>query len=413
LAEPHLITNSGYFSTLSSETGKNLIISSPATLVADFFACHRRFQPSFWRILIMTFSIILYLILGLVLLIVGAEWLVRGASRIATLAGISPLVVGLTVVAFGTSSPELAVSVVSAFKGQSDLALGNVVGSSIFNVLFILGISALIVPLVVAQQLVRFDVPIMIGCSFLVFILGYDGKIGRLDGILLFSGVIAYTTFLIRQSRREKNQEVKSEYEQEFGNKGGNLFINLGLVIVGLGALMLGSDWLVDSSVAIAKSFGVSELVIGLTIVAAGTSLPEVATSVIAAIRGERDIAVGNVVGSNIFNILSVLGLSSIVAPAGIAVSGAALRFDIPVMIAVAVACLPIFFVGFRISRANGLTFLSFYVAYLVYLILTASQHEALGTFHAAMVYFLLPITAVTIVGLAIQEFRRLKRSAQ
>ncbi len=361
----------------------------------------------------MTVSIILYLIFGLVLLIFGAEWLVRGASRIATYAGISPLVVGLTVVALGTSSPELAVSVMSAFKGQADLALGNVVGSNILNVLLILGLSAVIVPLIVAQQLVRFDVPVMIGVSFLVFILGYDGKIGRLDGILLFSGVIAYTIFLIRQSRRENKEEVKSEYEQEFGEKSNNLLMNMVLVVCGLGALMLGSKWLVDSAVAIANSFGVSELVIGLTIVAAGTSMPEVATSVIAAIRGERDIAVGNVVGSNIFNILCVLGLSSIVSPAGIAVSAAALRFDIPVMIAVAVACLPIFFVGYRISRTNGAVFLFFYVAYIVYLIFTATQHEALGTFRAAMVYFILPITALTLIGITCQEFLLRKRQAQ
>jgi cation:H+ antiporter len=152
----------------------------------------------------MTLPIVLFLIAGLVLLIWGAEFLVRGASRIATSAGISPLVVGLTVVAFGTSSPELAVSVMSAFKGQADLAIGNVVGSNIFNVLLILGLSAIIVPLIVAQQLVRFDVPVMIGVSFLLFALGYDGNISRLDGILLFSGAIAYTVFLIRQSRKEK-----------------------------------------------------------------------------------------------------------------------------------------------------------------------------------------------------------------
>ncbi len=355
----------------------------------------------------MTLPILLFLIFGLVLLVWGAELLVRGASRIATSAGISPLVVGLTVVAFGTSSPELAVSVMSAFKGQADLALGNVVGSNIFNVLFILGISAIIVPLIVAQQLVRFDVPVMIGVSFLLFIVGYDGSIGRLDGVLLFSGAIAYTVFLIRQSRKETSAEVKSEYEEEFGaRQAGAWWKNLALVVVGLAALMLGSKWLVDSAVAIAQSFGVSELVIGLTIVAAGTSLPEVATSVIAAIRGERDIAVGNVVGSNIFNILSVLGLSSIVAPVGIEVSDAALRFDIPVMIAVAVACLPIFFVGYKISRGNGIAFLFFYLAYLVYLIFAATRHEALETLRPAMLYFILPITALTLIIITAREFR-------
>lgn len=342
----------------------------------------------------------------------GAELLVRGSSRLATSFGISPLVVGLTVVAFGTSSPELAVSVMSAFKGQADLALGNVVGSNIFNVLFILGISAVIVPLIVAQQLVRFDVPVMIGVSILVVALGFDGKIGRIDGAILFAGAIAYTAFLIRQSRKESSEEVKSEYDAEFGGKGASsLPKNLALIVLGLVGLVLGSKWLVSSAVAIAQAFNVSELVIGLTIVAAGTSMPEVATSIVAAVKGERDIAVGNVVGSNIFNILCVLGLSSLVAPAGITVSDAALRFDLPVMIAVAVACLPIFFAGYRIGRLNGAAFLFFYIAYLVYLIFTATNHEALGTLRMAMLYFILPITALTLLVITGRELARRKKA--
>jgi len=360
----------------------------------------------------MTLSVALFLVLGLVVMVWGAELLVRGASRLATAVGISPLVVGLTVVAFGTSSPELAVSVMSAFKGQADLALGNVVGSNIFNVLLILGISALIVPLVVAQQLVRLDVPVMIGASLLILLMGMDGNIGRFDGSILFAGVIAYTVFLIRQSRREGSAEVKAEYETEFGGKPASSWLkNIGLIVFGLGGLMLGSKWLVTSAVAIAEAFGVSELIIGLTIVAAGTSMPEVATSVMAAIKGERDIAVGNVVGSNIFNILSVLGLSSIVAPAGITVSDAALRFDIPVMIAIAVACLPIFFVGYRISRFNGASFLFFYVAYIVYLIFTATNHDSLGTLRTAMIYFILPITLLTLIVITVREIAMKRKS--
>jgi len=360
----------------------------------------------------MTLSVALFLVLGLVVMVWGAELLVRGASRLATAVGISPLVVGLTVVAFGTSSPELAVSVMSAFKGQADLALGNVVGSNIFNVLLILGISALIVPLVVAQQLVRLDVPVMIGASLLILLMGMDGNIGRFDGSILFAGVIAYTVFLIRQSRREGSAEVKAEYETEFGGKPASSWLkNIGLIVFGLGGLMLGSKWLVTSAVAIAEAFGVSELIIGLTIVAAGTSMPEVATSVMAAIKGERDIAVGNVVGSNIFNILGVLGLSSIVAPAGITVSDAALRFDIPVMIAIAVACLPIFFVGYRISRFNGASFLFFYVAYIVYLIFTATNHDSLGTLRTAMIYFILPITLLTLIVITVREIAMKRKS--
>lgn len=360
----------------------------------------------------MTLTVAVFLVLGLLLMIGGAEWLVRGASRIATTAGISPLVVGLTVVAFGTSSPELAVSVMSSFQGQADLALGNVVGSNIFNVLFILGISAVIVPLVVAQQLVRFDVPVMIAVSLLVVAMGWDGSIGRLDGVILFAGAIGYTIFLIRQSRKESSAEVKAEYDEEFGGKGPATWAkNLFFVVAGLGGLMLGSKWFVDGAVSIAEAFGVSELVIGLTIVAAGTSMPEVATSIVAAIKGERDIAVGNVVGSNIFNIVCVLGLSSIVAPAGISVSDAALRFDIPVMIAVAAACLPVFFIGYRISRFNGAAFLFFYIAYLVYLIFTATNHEALGTLRSAMLWFILPITVLTLAIITIRELTLKKKS--
>jgi cation:H+ antiporter len=352
-------------------------------------------------------TIIVFLILGLVLLVWGADLLVRGAARLAAAVGISALVVGLTVVAFGTSAPELSVSVASAYKGQADLALGNVVGSNIFNILVILGLSAIIIPLTVAQQLVRFDVPLMIGVSILLYVLCLDGLIGRLDGALLAGGIITYTIFLIRQSRKESSIEVKAEYEQEFGTgdpKAPKQWLkNIGLIAIGLVFLVLGSNWLVDSAVKIARIFGVSELVIGLTIVAAGTSLPEVATSVMAAIKGERDIAVGNVVGSNIFNILCVLGFSSLVSPAGVKVSQAALEFDILVMIGVALAAFPIFLAGYRVSRFEGAFMLLAYVGYTIYLILTATRHEALGTYQTAMVWFVLPLTGLMLLTILIK----------
>jgi cation:H+ antiporter len=251
-------------------------------------------------------------------------------------------------------------------------------------------------------------VPLMILVSVLVLIMGLDGVIGRVDGMVLFAGVVAYTLFLIRISRKETSGEVKEEYEKEYGEKGKSGWkASLLFVLGGLAGLMLGSKWLVSGAVAIAQAFGVSELVIGLTIVAAGTSMPEVATSIVAAIKGERDIAVGNVVGSNIFNILCVLGLSSLVSPEGIAVSGVALRFDVPVMIGVAVACLPIFFVGYRISRFNGICFLLFYAAYVAWLVFTATEHEALGTLRTAMLYFILPITGITLVVITLRELAR------
>lgn len=342
---------------------------------------------------------------GLVLLVVGAELLVKGASRLASIAGISPLVIGLTIVAFGTSAPEMAVSIGAAWAGSVDLALGNVVGSNIFNVLLILGVSALIVPLVVHQQLVRFDVPLMIAASVVVFLMGLDGRLGRIDGIILFTCILIYTGYLIVQSRKAGAAAVAADGEQEEAvKKSGSTYLHNGLLILGgLVMLVLGSGWLVDAAVEIAQYFGVSELVIGLTIVAAGTSLPEVATSVIAAIRGERDIAVGNVVGSNIFNLLAVLGLASVVSPSGIAVNEAALQFDLPVMIGVAIACLPIFFAQYTISRWNGAVLLFFYIAYTSYLVMAAMQHTLLTTFGQAMLWFVLPLTAITLLFYAYQ----------
>jgi cation:H+ antiporter len=351
-------------------------------------------------------------VVGLALLIVGAELLVRGASRLATAVGISPLVVGLTVVAFGTSSPELAVTSQASFAGQADLALGNVVGSNVFNVLFVLGLSALAAPLIVSQQLVRLDVPIMVGASVLLFLLALDGTIGRLDGLLLFAGIVAYTGFLVRQSRRE-SAAVKAEYEEAFGEpgdgapaSGGRLVVQVGFVAAGLALLVLGSRWLVEGAVAVATTLGVSELVIGLTIVAAGTSLPEVATSVLATVRGERDIAVGNVVGSSIYNVLAILGISGLVAPGGLPVAPSMLAFDIPVAIAVAVACLPIFFTGHLIARWEGALFLGYYAAYALYLILAATEHDALTAFGGVMLAFVLPLTAVTLAVLAVRSLR-------
>ncbi len=357
---------------------------------------------------------ILLLLGGFVLLIVGAEALVRGASKIAAVIGISPLVIGLTVVAFGTSSPELAVSIMSSMSGNVDIAVGNVVGSNIFNVLFILGLAALITPLVVAQQLVWLDVPLMIIVSLLMLWIGWDGNINRVEGVFLFAGMIAYTVFLIRQSKKEKSKAVKEEYAGEYGDGKGwttkQWLLNLGLVVVGLAMLVLGSRWLVDSATSIAKGMGVSDLIIGLTIVAAGTSLPEVATSIIASIRGERDIAVGNVVGSNIFNILAVLGISSMVSPTGVPVSAAALQFDIPIMIAVAIACLPIFFTGHTIRRWEGFVFLGFYIAYVVYLILASTKHSALEVFDVAMMWFVLPITVLTLIVTVVYALRKGER---
>lgn len=339
---------------------------------------------------------------GLALLITGGEWLVRGASRLAAALGVAPIVIGLSVVAFGTSAPELAVSTLSAFKGQPDIAVGNVVGSNIVNILLILGLSAVVAPLTVHLRLIKFEVPFMIFVSVLFLLLGYDGRLSRLDGlafVVLFGGYIYWMT---RTAREEPELEAElEEYKQltRMGKPSVKAFVMIAMLVVGgLIGLVLGSEWLIRGAVSLARSLGVSELVIGLTIVAAGTSLPELATSVIASLRGERDISVGNVVGSNIFNILSVLGISTVVSPQGLNVAPAVLSFDGWVMLAVAVACFPVFFNGFEIKRWEGALFVGYYIAYVVYLVLKATEHDTLPLFNTVMIGFVLPITAVTLL---------------
>ena len=362
----------------------------------------------------MYLEIAFLLIGGLVALVAGGELLVRGASALAAAVRISPLVIGLTVVAYGTSAPELAVSTIASFQGRADIALGNVVGSNIFNVLLILGFSALIVPLVVAQQLVRFDVPLLIGISLLTWFFGRDGAIGRLEGALFAAGLVCYTVWSVRQSRKE-SAAVQQEYAAEFGvpaQPARRLWLQVLLILTGLGLLVLGSNWFVSGSVEIARLLGVNDLIIGLTIVAAGTSLPEVATSILAAVRGERDIAVGNVVGSNLFNLLGVLGISAVISPQGIRVPPEALAVDIPVMVAVAIACLPIFFTGHLIARWEGALFLAYYVAYTLYLILGVTRHPALAAFGWVMISFVIPLTAITLAVIAVRTWQSGRRSA-
>ncbi len=339
---------------------------------------------------------------GLAVLVVGGELLVRGASQLAAAMRISSVVIGLTIVAFGTSAPELAVSMQAAMTGNPDLAVGNVVGSNIFNVLFILGISAMITPLAVANDFIRRDVPLMIGVSVLLLLLGLDGRLGRIDGLVLAAGIIAYTWWCIQVSRKEgraAHAALASQGPLAPAASPVRAAWGLNLVYIAGGVLLLivGSQYLQVGAVSIAQSFGVSELVIGLTIVAAGTSLPEVATSVVAALKGERDIAVGNVVGSNIFNILSVLGFSAVLAPQGIQISPTALAFDIPVMIAVAIACWPIFVTGHAITRWEGGVFFTYYLAYTTHLVLDASGHNLKHTLSTAMMLFVIPLTVLTL----------------
>lgn len=362
----------------------------------------------------MPITAIVYIVLGLVLLVGGAELLVRGAARIAIAWGMPPLIIGLTIVAYGTSAPEAAVSIQSSWAGQADIALGNVVGSNICNVLLILGASALIAPMMVPSQLIRLDVPIMIGVSVLVFVFGLDGNIDRFEGLVLFIGAIVYTVFLIlsgREDQAELPDELLTEAAAARARSRWASLKNLGLVAISLGLLVWGSRWLVQGAVTVAEAIGVDQLVIGLTIVAIGTSLPELASSIVASIRGEQDIAVGNVVGSNIFNILAVLGLAAAVAPNGMRVSPAAINFDIPVMIAVAVACLPIFITGKTISRWEGLLFLGYYIAYTAYLILASANHTALPLFSRILMLFVIPLTVIMLAISLLRSQREQRHS--
>jgi cation:H+ antiporter len=344
---------------------------------------------------------ILLLLGGLVVLLAGGHALVSGASALARRLGLSPLVIGLTVVAWGTGAPELAVSLGAALRGHGDMALGNVVGSNIINILGVLGVGALITPLVVSRRLVWQEVPIVVGLSAAVLALGFDGNLGRLEGALLFLAGVVYTVYAIRASRRVGEADTTESPRPSVGPVRAGL-----LVAVGMMLLVLGAHWMVEAATNVARALGVSDLVVGLTVVAVGTSLPEVAASIVALVRGQRDMAVGNAIGSNVFNIVYVLGLTAVLAPGGVPVPEPARRFDLPVMIAVAAACLPIFFTGHRIGRWEGGLFLGYYAAYLLFLVLQAEHHAALPVLSGAMLYFVIPLTLATVGVVAWREAR-------
>lgn len=349
------------------------------------------------------------LVIGLILLVVGADVLVRGAARLAANLGIPSLVIGLTVVAFGTSAPELAVSVKAAYSGQAELAIANAVGSNIFNILFILGLAALISPLIVSQQLIRQDVPIMIAVSGLAVLMVLDGQIDRWEAVILVLGLLSYTAFLFYQGRKQGADAVDGEVD-ELLSVDVPVWKNLLLVIGGLILLVLGARWLVEAAVELASAWGVSEAVIGLTIIALGTSLPEVMTSIVATLKGERDIAIGNVVGSNIFNILCVLGISGVVSPMPLLAGEQMAMIDIPVMLGVAVLCAPLFFTGAMVSRMEGALFLILYVSYVWFLIAMALALDYLPTLQTGILYGLLPAVLLFVVASLAVDLRRKTR---
>lgn len=350
----------------------------------------------------------LMVLLGLVALVIGGEGVVRGATFLAGLARIPPVIIGLTVVALGTSSPELAVAVQSALAGEPDFVIGNVVGSNVYNVLLVLGLSALVLPLTVQRGLIRWDVPVMVAASIAFWIMAADGGLSRIDGGILIVALGVYLAIAVWQARRAARSNDDDEAVRRTEPPRGPMRIAgyIGALLLGLGLLVLGAGWVVEGAVAIAERFGLDRLVIGLTVVALGTSMPELATSVMAAVRGQRDLAVGNIVGSNIMNLLAVAGGTSLVASRTVEVAPGAISFDIPVMTAVAIACLPILFTGHSIKRWEGMLFVAYAGIYTTFLVLQATDHRALDLFKQAMLSFVLPLTALTIALVTARSIR-------
>ena len=344
---------------------------------------------------------LLQLLCGLVLLIAGAELLVRCAVRMAANLKVRPLLIGLTVVALGSSAPQLTVSLQAALSDSTDIAVGSVIGSNIFNILVTLGLSALIIPLRVSRQLVRLDIPLMILASGLVFALALNKQLDRLDGVILLAGLLIYLALLLRQSRHSGHHHNNHDLPRT------SWLHNILLMLSALALLGLAGHLLLGAAVTVATELGLSERIIGLTIIAVSTSLPELATSLIAALRGQREIAVGNVIGSNVFNLLGVLGLTALVAPAPLSVSPNALAFDLPVMLGVAALCLPVFYTGYRVTRAEGLLFLGLYLAYGLHVVSFTTGMPLAGKLEHLMLFYVLPALLLFLLFSTLRAWRR------
>jgi cation:H+ antiporter len=307
-----------------------------------------------------------FLFSGLMILSAGAHALVKGGASLALRLGLTPLVIGLTVMAYGTSSPEVVVSIQAALRASPAIAIGNVIGSNLCNLALILGLCALVRPLTAAAAVIRREVPIMIGVTIAAVLVLIDGKLARWEGVLLLIGLVAYTWATVQAARKETGGVADQEYAQELGPKPASLGLAITLSIVGLGLLIFGSDLFVRGAVDIARMLGMSELVIGLTVVAIGTSLPELATSFVAVLKGETDVAIGNIVGSNLFNILGILGLVGVLSDSE---TGGLAVLDLTVLLVVTIAILPLVRTGGRVSRLEGAALLATYIAYTTWMI--------------------------------------------
>lgn len=310
--------------------------------------------------------------LGLVLLVGGADVMVRGGSRLAARLGISPLVIGLTVVAIGTSAPELVIGIDAVLRDSSALAVGNVVGTNLVNLLLILGISAAIRPVVVESRTIRFDLPWIGVAATALFVMALDGELVRWEGVLLVTGAVLYTVIVIRTGRRE-GARVTQELvlpDLDVSDRRSGPLRDLLLLVVGIAVIVVGGDLLVDGAIEAARALGVGEALIGLTVIAIGTSAPELVTVIVSTLRGDRSIAVGNLLGSSVYNILIILGVTMVVSPDGMEVPDAVRQVDLVLMTVVALACIPIFRRGHRLSRTEGTLFVASYLVYLGYLLL-------------------------------------------
>lgn len=314
-----------------------------------------------------------WFVVGLAALVAGAEVMVRGATKIASRLGISAIVVGLTVVAIGTSMPELAIGVVAASEGTGALAVGNIAGANVINLLFVLGLSALMLPLAIEMRTLRFELPVMAVAAVLLMILAFDGVLSRVDGMILVVCAVVYTFAVIQAARRE-TRDAAAEFVQAYPadtTGGRSTALHVVMMVGGIAIIVLGADRLVDAAVGIAGGFGVSDALIGLTVVAIGTTAPELVTTVVSTLRGDRDIAIGNLLGSSIYNILLILGITCLIPAHGLELPSALVRIDIPIMVAVTLACIPIFISGRRVHRGEGAAMVCAYVAFLVFLLTT------------------------------------------
>lgn len=317
---------------------------------------------------------LVWIIAGLVALILGAELIVRGGTRVAARLGIPPILIGLTVVSVGTSTPELAVGIEAAVRGNGALAVGNIAGTNTVNLLLIFGLSALLKPLAVSARTVRFDLPAMGVVAVGFMFLAWDGSLTRADGAVMVGGGLAYTIAIIYLSRRE-SRAIEAAFAREFAGgqpRNSNVPALWGSValIAGIFVVVVGSDWLVDGSVALARKMGISEALIGLTIIAIGTSSPELVTSVVGTLRNDRDIAIGNLLGSSIYNILAILGITCLMPAVPLKVEPDLLAIDIPVMTAATLGCIPLFLTQRRVSRIEGGLLVASYLIYLLYLVI-------------------------------------------